>query len=274
MKSRHLVQLLSLTIGLLLTGRSSGQVLFSDNFDSYAGPFPMVLTTPPYASVTPNPATTDAYIVVDKDTGNLFGQGTNNQVLHVFDNSSTALTRADVNSNNVAGLSFDLATLKFDFYETSAYSGTGWTISFGLTSSATASTAFQIVLNSGSPGGYALNALHTAQIVVNTSASSVSYNSVSLDSLKYDLWIDGVRVTNNGSLSAGSAFAAGDAMTAFRFTTTTAGLSQEIFVDNLSLINGAVVPEPSTLSLVLGCAGFVIFVLRGRRVRGLAGRFC
>ncbi|MDP0494705.1 MAG: hypothetical protein Q7Q73_00725 [Verrucomicrobiota bacterium JB024] len=235
---------------------SAQSVIFSDNFGSYTLNEPL---SSPWGSVTPNPTQPDAAVEVVLDTGDYFGAGTSNQILHVLDTSSTWLTRADMR-----GLSFNVATLSFDFYEVAGVSGTPWRVSFGLDSSS-AGNIFQATLDSGNPGSYSLNAKHTFQMVVNTSTSNVDYAETTLNSMHYDLWIDGELVTSNAAAETiPSGFVPGSNMTAFRFTTGSSSLSQEIYIDNVLLTEGAVIPEPSSLAW-LGFAGLSVLALRHRR---------
>ena len=249
-----------LVIASLLTSTLAAQtVLFEDNFNSYTVDEPI---SSPWGSVTPNPSVADAKLEVVQDTSDLFGQGTSNQVLHVLDQSDTERTRGDIRD-----LSFDVATLTFDFYEVAGVTGTPFRIGIGLNSSSYTSTAFLINLQDGNPGSYTQDAVHKIQIVVNTSASGVDYyQSNNVASLTYDLWIDGVLVTDNGGLSDGSTIAAGTDLTAFRFTTDTGGLSQEMYIDNLKLYDGAFIPEPSTWGLA-GIFALLGIVLHKRRAR-------
>ncbi|MGE9295065.1 MAG: hypothetical protein ACQKBV_02080 [Puniceicoccales bacterium] len=116
--------------------------------------------------------------------------------------------------------------------------------------------SFKQRLTVENPGSYSLDAAHRVQIVINSSTDAVSYAGTSVASMGYQLWIDGDLVTPNGSIASNfiSGFTAGDSMTAFRFTTDTGGMSQEIYIDNLTPCNGAVVLEPSTRALIAGCA--------------------
>lgn len=235
-------------------------ILFSDDFDAYTAGEP--LPTGPWGSVTPNTIEADAAMEVVYDSGDYFGQGTSNKVLHVLDETSSSNTRADL-----ANLSFQVATLEFDFYETSDASGAPWRISFGLNSSG-AGNVFQVTLNSGNPGSYSLDAMHKVQIVVNSSTETVNYADTSVASMHYDLWIDGVIVTDEGSTSnIPSGFVAGDSMTAFRFTTDSGGMSQEIYADNLTLYGSAVIPEPSSYALTSGLLGIAMLARRRRKNR-------
>lgn len=250
--------LASLFAAVSLSGQTT---LFSDDFSSYTAGQPI---STPWGSVFPNPSESDAKIEVELDGGNLFSQGTSNQILHVLDESATFRTRADIRD-----LSYQVATLNLTFYEVSGVTGTPWRISFGLNSSSSGNTAFMVTLNDGNPGSYSLDAVHTAQIVVNTSNSSVAYEGTNVGSLNYDLWIDGILVTDEGGLISGSAITAGTDLTAFRFTTDSGGLSQEIFVNNVTLYEGAVIPEPSTLAYLFGFTGVTALLLynRHRKVR-------
>ncbi|WP_309380844.1 PEP-CTERM sorting domain-containing protein [Cerasicoccus frondis] len=237
---------------------SAQTTLFTDNFDSYTPG--ETLPSVSWGSVNPSTSSSDAAMEVVLDAGDFFGQGTSNQVLHILDESGSQNTRADA-----ANLSFQVATLEFDFYEVGGVSGTPWRISFGLNSSGVGNV-FQATLNSGNPGSYSLDAAHKAQIVVNSSTETVFYGGTSIASMQYQLWIDGVLVTANGGTASNfiSGFTAGDSMTAFRITTDTSGLSQEMYIDNVTLYDGAVIPEPSTWALITGLVVGCALIFRRR----------
>ncbi len=177
------VRLFLVSLFACATTLSAQTPLFSDDFSSYTPGQPL---SAPWGSVTPNPTESDAAVEVVLDTGDYFGEGTSNQILKVLDESATYLTRADMR-----GLEFQVATLSFDFYEIAGVDGTPWRISFGLNASS-AGNLFQATLNSGSPGSYSLNAKHTFQMVVNTSTANVAYQDTTLNSMHYDMWIDGI----------------------------------------------------------------------------------
>lgn len=236
-------------------------VLFSDSFNSYA---PGALPSTNWGSVTQNGSTTLLAVLADSGSllpANTFGEGTANQILRVLDTSTSDLTRMDRRD-----LSFQVATLSFDFYESSGVSGTPWRVFFGLNAtSPTSNNSFRIDFNNGNSGAYSLDTVHRVDIAVNTSSSAVSYGtSGSVASLSYDLWIDGAFVQNGGLLS-GSTFVGGANMTAFRFLTDSGGASQEVYIDNVTLFDGAHVglpiPEPSSLAL----AGIAVFAGGFRR---------
>ncbi len=262
---------------LVIATIARGQtVLFSENFESYA-PDSDLTAGANWSYVNTG---TDTLLQVVEDNGSTlspadsFGQGTSNHILHMLDNSTSAETRMDSSA-----LSFQVATLSFLYYETSDFSNTKYRVSFGKSSNNSTDRAFQINFQGGvlsyssgaATAAYTVDALHKVDIVVNTSASPVSYNgdSASVASLTADVWVDGVLVFDNIS-HEGSTYDSPNTMTHFRYTTDFSGASREAYIDDIILYDGAVIPEPEDVALLFsGATGVIALLLRKNAIKKL-----
>ncbi len=252
-------------------------ILFSDNFESYTADSP--LTGPKWSSIT---TATNATLDVVLDDGSplspadSFGQGTSNKILQVRDTTNTGSTRMDA-----TGMNFQVATLSFFYYESSAVNGTKFRLTLGENNNTRENYAFQATFNGGVlsdldntfAAAYSQDTLHRVDMVVNTSNSAVSYNdgSDSVASLTFDIWIDGVLKGNNIAVVSGSTVytEGGNDMTTFRFSTDYSGLSREAYLDDVYLFEGAdishQIPEPEQAALWLVGLSAVVALLRNQR---------
>lgn len=274
---------LLLTLVAITTIARGQTVLFSDDFQSYTPDAP--LTGPEWSAIT---TATDATLNVVLDDGdplspaNSFGMGTDNQILQIKDTTSSGNIRMDA-----TGLSYQVATLSFYYYESSAVNGTKLRLTFGESSNTNANWAFQATFNGGVlsdfdntfTASYSQDTLHRVDMVVNTSTSSVSYNegSDSVASLTFDIWIDGELKGDNIAVVSGTTVytTGGTDMTTFRFVTDFSGLSREAYIDNVFLFDGAdinhSIPEPGhTALLFAGIIGMIaMHRFRSSRKRSL-----
>lgn len=239
-KSTYYLSIL-LSLFAIATATQGKRVLFMDDFESYTPD--ATLPRVNWGSITTG---TDAVVevVLDDDIPQkrADGLGISNQVLHVSDATSDDPTRLDANE-----LNFQVATLSFYFDEPSGVDGTKFRLSFG--GQSTSNTAFQITFNNGTlsdlngnfSSKYSLDTWHRADVVVNSSAAAVDYNgSESVASLTFDIWIDGELMGDDIVVISDSTYTKGGSdMTAFRFTTDQSGLSQEVYIDNVFLYEGA-----------------------------------
>lgn len=94
---------------------------------------------------------------------------------------------------------------------------------------------------------YALDAIHTVQIVVNDTTGSLAYDSISdtIDAKRYDVWLDGLLVAEDLAFVNDT-----QNFDSFAWDTFN-GDRQRLFVDDFVVESGAtVIPEPAALALV------------------------
>jgi hypothetical protein len=208
-----------------------------------------------------------AEIDVVADASNWFGSGTGNQILRLLDTTNTAGLRLAAHS---LASTANVVTLTFRFYEPSGVNGTPLNVRLGGGSNdGDADVAFNIGFDSGNTnsGSYSLNTVNTVTIVANNSTSMVNYHFAggpqTVNSLSYDLYINGVLRRDN--FGKGGTFADGSALTALRFTTFSGGFSQDFYIDDVLLVSGAPIPEPSSAAALLGLAAGGFAATRRRR---------
>lgn len=155
----------------------------------------------------------------------------------------------------------------FDFYESTG-SGTD-PLFIGYTDDRLGSTRARAqfslsdgnlgVTNAGDVATYSLDTVYTAFLVLNDTATAQNYNGVSIAAETASLWIQesGSSLAYAGSIDPGKA--ANTDGYALAFTSFNAA-TPEVWVDNVEL---SVVPEPSTMALLLGSLG--LLALRRRR---------
>lgn len=105
---------------------------------------------------------------------------------------------------------------------------------------------------------------YTFQLVGNNGAESIMYGTNSLAANSFDLWIDGLFITNLGKAQLANA----SLIDSFMFYgENSAGNVATITLDNMAYANYAVlIPEPSTMAMLgLAGLGFAGYVIRRRR---------
>lgn len=202
---------------------------------------------------------------VIEDSANLLGAGTSNQIAHLADVSTSQ--RVTLYANNALGTADDVVTLSFDFYEPSGVNGGDLFIRLRDNGTRLVDARFDdgtAADNGGNvTGAYSQDAALTFYIVANNSGSTVSYGGTDVANDTYDIWVDsgsGASVIVNDAPFRDSG---GSFFNDLEIGMFTSQASQEVYLDNLNVTAGVVIPEPA--SLVFMGLGGLLMLSRSRR---------
>jgi hypothetical protein len=230
-----------LLAGFVLTSLHAEPV-FEDNFN----------TVPDPAGLTKWRGTKDrvsesdgAWLEVVADEKNVFGEGAENRVLVVRDQSEGE----QVNLYAKLKGTEDVVTVSFDFVEPDEVSVGPVILRIGTAGNEPSELAVELTLRDGKLDPlpdelYSVGEKHRVTVVVNNSPASVSYDGMTLPSQHYDVFIDGrialpaaAFTTRDATLPAGASI---DALRLLTYTSVTK--DQAVFLDNVTIANGAQKP--------------------------------
>jgi hypothetical protein len=257
-------QLLAIVLCLNFATTASAAILVSDDFESEADNDPPA--DPPW-DVLENVSGSGATTRVENG-GDPFNVGAANNYLRLRDNSGSAQSTAGISNSLTAS---NVLGVSFDFFEPSA--GAGETFNDELIinilapnpSNVVSATdrIFRMDFNNGDAAGsttdYTIDALHHADIILNTSGAAYNYGAGTVADQTADIWIDGVLVVDD--FARNGAASNGNLMGSLVFTTLNGG-QQNFYIDNLVVTDTpqiAAVPEPASLfvfAFTLLAAGF------------------
>ncbi|MEM7394030.1 MAG: PEP-CTERM sorting domain-containing protein [Verrucomicrobiota bacterium] len=268
MRIQQLFQIAVLSGGLLANA-CFGTVIFQDDFN----------TDPIGGDPSPAPwnirefETTNRFIDVLGDGGNLFGEGVSNRFIRLIDNDPQISPPGDyvgVGASDACPAT-PVLTLSFDYYEPSGGLSDPFGVRF-LSAGAPAITGngnFRYSFNfddgalEGALGAYSLDAEHRIDIVLNNQDVSIMYlgGTETIDPRSADIWVDGVlRIADASRSSFGT-------VTGIGFLSGSTSL-QESFFDNVQVEDQAIVtglvPEPGTAGLLFAGLG-LLTVLRRKK---------
>lgn len=267
MLPQYLKMLAIPAFGIASLSTVHASLIFSDDFDTgnTLGSNPVGWT-----SILGNTEGTNS-VLVQEDTGNLFGQGTSNRYVDLWDNStnpggqSIYLTVGGLSGSLASGV----ATLNMNIIEPAGVSSGRILIGIGEGTMAGTDRANNINYNEGNYGGETLatDTLYNLNVVFNNSASSIQYNSTiglqTLDAESADIWVDGSLVQSN--VTQDRTWDGGVAIDAVGFRSFSGDI-QRLLVDDFSVYSDArVVPEPASAPLLIGLVASV-FALRRRKL--------
>lgn len=247
-------------ISIALAG-SAHAALLSDDFENDTlGGLP---DSPPWNGGTAVDSGSTLEVVAD--AADVFGLGVTNQAVRLDDDaggSSNLLLGA-------AGLGgSDVVTLSFDYFETddSSLANDFFVIRLGQNDgSGDANTIFDFQINEGNitadstsgdesvSNAYSSGEAVRFTIVANNSTSSESYTgfggtTTSVASATADIYIDGVLVFDDATSK--NTVAAGNSFDTLRFLSFNFNQSPDVLIDNVLLVDGAVIPEPTSVAAV------------------------
>jgi hypothetical protein len=183
---------------------------------------------------------------VIQDTNNLFGAGTDNQILHLVDDSDGE--KVTLYANSVLG-STDLVTLSFDLYEPDTLTGGKLYVRMRDEGERSVDARFSDGIAKDNAetvtGSYGQDAPVKISIVANDTGSSVNYAGVSVADGTYDIWAGNARIIAGGSFRDKD----GSVFNDLEIGMFTSDSSEEMYLDNIAVENGAI-PEPATMSLL------------------------
>ncbi|AQT68097.1 hypothetical protein STSP2_01252 [Anaerohalosphaera lusitana] len=185
--------LLTLVLLVALVGMAQAELIFSDDFESYS------------EGATPDWYNPKGDVTVAIDDGSVFES--ENQYVHINDpGTQTTVLRehlwyhvgTDYPSNTFATLSFDINEPDDNggasFYvKLTDGTGSNWLNP----SSASVSFLNGSISANGQTASYSLDMPHHIDIVVNMTGASGSYSGTTLQSYRYDVWVDGQLVFAN-----------------------------------------------------------------------------
>ncbi len=252
---------------------AQGAILFSDDFESYDADSSIGTGGP---AIWGEAAGNTAYRTVrDENTATPFGSP--NQYAQLRDTASGNGPFIRLLSTTQSGAANALTTLSFDFYEPTGggdsvmrfgYAGDDGT-RYDLNSGGGRLVA---TLNNGTIGGvsggtstaFSMNTAYTIYMIFNDTTSAVSYGGGSIAAETAHVWFE--ELGSGNFIFAGSASASNDQdLDGYRVGFRTFNSDeQELWVDNVSLFEGAptAIPEPTTA--LLGGLG-MLALLRRRR---------
>lgn len=242
-------------LAVTLAPAAASTVLFYDDFSSYSGA--QTSSTMGSWALSGNKASTEHSIEVLTDTGNLFGQGTDNHYLRFFTQDTSAMTMRVVdqfNAGSLMTLSFSIVVPQKSGYTRDIDIRAGTDI-IGGTNIANRSTLKANSINSGS---FSFDTSHRVDIVFNSTNATVSnyYESYNLLPLSFDVWVDGTLLAAGQKVTG--AYALAD-MTSISFQSLSGStLPAEFYLDWVGVSQGAAImapiPEPSTAFLLFPTA--------------------
>lgn len=259
--SKHTLLSIAFTLGAAASAQAA--VLFADDFESDTAN--SSLGTSNWGTVT---AGSGFVTVRDETTATPFGDP--NQYLRM--SADTGSSQIQVLSPYFTAASGAVTTLSFDFYEPSA-GGNNDAMHFGYAFADLNAGGSRLRLQfnngviSGVSGGtstsYNMDAAYTIHLVFNDTASAINYTGGTVAANTAHVWFE---TLGSGSfVFAGNAAAlnsSGEDSYAIGFRTFNTN-RQEVWVDNVSLVEGAAaIPEPSVGLLGLGA---LLFAMRRRR---------
>lgn len=251
---------------------SNATVIFSDDFDGNT--IPAFAVTPVAGSSIPEDnmpwgVNTSGLPATWESDSNPFSSGTFYAYINDNDpgngNGTRFLTTDDGGDDPNgfgAQITGQVTTFSFDFFEPTDADGddTGGGTGFGYSNADDlngAERVFRAFLNDGSLDpdngvagasvAYALDTVHTVWMVANDSAAAVNIGGQSVDPGEADvfislagaapIWAFAVGKQNDNPQSAGFRSFTGDV--------------EELLVDNVSVVSGAVIPEPTSATVLL-----------------------
>ncbi len=261
---------LTTTIALALPSLAPAANLLFDNFDSYTAGS-LVPNTGIWSTVTSHATVSDA--------GTPFGAP--NQYVDYDDNSTS--NSAIFHSQSITDASNVLTTLSLDFYEPDV-AGRNDRIKIGYSIDGQQllglNTRVNITLDDGVLGGttggtgtsYSFATAYRLYMVLNDSASAVSYTGGgSIASGEAHVWFEDLSTNalTFAGIAAGQNLATLETGYGVAFRANGGGDRQQIFLDDVSLDTGllvpglAVIPEPT--AALLGSLGVLLLLRRPRR---------
>ncbi len=253
----------------LAAASAQATIIFSDDFDNDAvGGNP---DNPPWNLLTDSGSEGGGEVEVLADSSNLFGEGASNRMVRVLDNSS-GVGATTVGAAN-AFATQTLATFRFDFYEPSSGGSDGFSFRPLSEDASAVYTSPNFIYSIDFDDGaivdfvdlYSLDELQHVDVVVNNTASSLSYlgGSQSLNAWSADVWLNGALVAEDVLSNA-----TGNSMRGLGFISAR-DPQDEFYFDNVVVRDEVyIVPEPATLSLLaVGALLGAIATSRRRRTR-------
>ncbi len=224
-------------------GESITNTVLTDTFD--ARPLGALVANGGWVAVDPTSLNDKRRLEVMADSGDLLGGGTDNQILffqNIAANPGTYITTLSAD-----GLSSSAVLMvSFDFHETAATTG-GITIKVGSDPDAT-NPVNEFTLTDGAvgpSGGYSVGALHHLDAIFNESGAMLDYDdpvggSSSLATGLMDIWIDNVRVA--AGVTQGRSASPPTQLSSLFLTSD--GGNQEIYFDNIEVLDNGIYVEP------------------------------
>lgn len=269
---------LSFLLTSMAVSFGNGQTLFSDNFESWTPGQPV---TDSGNDPERWKSDGDPFDIIEQDTGNVFGLGTDNQFIR-FGNVSLdgmlpggSLDIEQRNYDKGAGVPTGVLRVSFDLFEPSSGSGKGFVSDLGepgflrLRGDNTGSGLHIISIDDGvlAASGDELysfgeDTLVRFDFIFNQSGADVTYRGNVLNSGKFDVYADGSLVAMN--IESGTNDASDEIERILLRTEYAAGgtAAQEMWIDNWET---AAVPEPSTFALWAGGLLFGLALWRRQR---------
>jgi hypothetical protein len=249
--------------------------IFSENFEGATAN--SNITTSNTTFTTISGTGTNSTLFALADTGSVFANA--NQYLQ-YNDASTSLS--PVAAASWSALSNSVFGLSFEFNDVTDPTGTAAALRVILSNGTSATSTNQLVnmvlLNgymdvtldpaanvAALTGGYSINTKHRIDVYGNMTGSTVTYGptSESLGAGKFDLWFDGVKVSNMDDLAFRYSHTS---LTELGIRVTSSGGARVTTVnfDNFSVADTLPsVPEPS--SMCLACCGLICASLVRRR---------
>lgn len=276
--NHYLLGSLALSFAFVTAGHA--QILFSEDFEGWT-------VGQPVSDSGDSPErwdSDDEFNIIEQDTGNVFGLGTDNQFmrlgnLELGDSGLVSGGQNRIEQRNYAGrVGTGVLSVSFDLYEPNDGNGNGLVSDLGERSflrirGDTEGTGLQTIRiddgdlredGGGSPDLYDFgeDTLVNFEFVFNQSGADVTYKGNVLSSGAIDVYADGVLVVSG--LESGEDNPTDDFARIYFETDYNSGGSsaQELWIDNWQT---AAVPEPTTFALLAGFGALGMIVLSRRK---------